>query len=363
MDRRQYLTIAAGILVSALLFVPIIEFTDANDYNILSADPATGLYRYIPNSSFRTVGDCYENTVTVNNLGFHGPPVFTEKGNNTFRIILIGSSYVSAIQVPVDQMFATLLEDKLNASPNRSYTYEVVPIAIGGHSKMLLDIFYYLKYGSVLKSDLVIDIESGNELIDERTIDTSVLDAQGNIVAQTPKSSESKTIALVRTASRNSKFLVNLYNRFLVFKSNLNLFLSAPFASTAPPVPISDSALEEQQTQAEQALWQSKEKMLSIFARLVAKDGAQFLYASWTSSWVATSTSTQFPKYGQKIAERNNFPYVDLAPAFWSAEKASGRPGVYRCDAHWNDEGNRYIADAFFLYLTAHPALLSKKPL
>ena len=327
---KQYLTIVASILVSGFLFVPIMEFADANDYNILSADPATGLYRYIPNSSFRTVGDCYENTVTVNNLGFHGPPVFTEKGNNTFRIILIGSSYVSAIQVPVDQMFATLLEDKLNASPNRSYTYEVIPIAIGGHSKM---------------------------------IDTSVLDAQGNIVAQTPKSSESKTVALVRTASRNSKFLVNLYNRFLVFKSNLNLFLSAPFASTAPPVPISDSALEEQQTQAEQALWQSKEKMLSIFARLVAKDGAQFLYASWTSSWVATSTSTQFPKYGQKIAERNNFPYVDLAPAFWSAETASGRPGVYRCDAHWNDEGNRYIADAFFLYLTAHPALLSKKPL
>src|SRR3989344_3033302 len=114
MDRRQYLTIAAGILVSALLFVPIIEFTDANDYNILSADPATGLYRYIPNSSFNTVGDCYENTVAVNNLGFHGPEVSTQKGKNTFRIILIGSSYVSAIQVSADQMWATLLEEKLN---------------------------------------------------------------------------------------------------------------------------------------------------------------------------------------------------------------------------------------------------------
>lgn len=360
---KQYLIIVAGILVSALLFVPVMEFVDANDYNILSADPATGLYRYIQNSSFRTAGDCYENTVLVNNLGFHGPYVSPKKEKNTFRIILIGSSYVSEIQVSVEHMFATLLEEKLNASPNRSYTYEVIPIAIGGQSKMLLDIFYYLKYGSVLKPDLVIDIESGNELIDENTIDTFVLDAQGNIVVQTPKGSESKTVAFVRTVSRNSKFLVNLYNRFLVFKSNLDSFFSAPFASTAPPVPLSDSAMAEKHAQAEQALWQSKEKMLSIFAKYVAKDSAQFLYASWSGSWVATSTSAEFPQYGQKIAERNNFSYVDLVPVFQSEEAASGRQGTYTCDAHWNIEGNRYIADAFFLYLTAHPVLLSRKSL
>lgn len=361
---KQYLIIAAGIMVSALLLVPIMEFVDANDYNILSTDPATGLYRYIPNSSFSTAGDCYENTVVVNNLGFHGRYVSPEKGENTFRIVLIGSSYVSAIQVPVENMFATLLEEKLNANPNRSYTYEVIPIAIGGHSKMLLDIFYYFKYGSMLKPDLVIDLESGNELIDEHTIDTSsILDAQGNFVAETPKGSESKTVAFIRTVSRHSKFLVNLYNRFLVFKSNLEFFLSAPFASTAPPVPISDSALAEQQAQAEQVLWQNKEKMLGIFATFVKKDGVQFLYASWSGSWVATSTTSEFPKYGRKIAERNNFSYVDLVPVFQSKEASSGKQGTYTCDTHWNSEGNRYIADAFFLYLTDHPALLSRKSL
>ena len=364
MDRRQYLTIAAGILVSALLFVPIMEFVDANDYNILSADLATGLYRYIPNSSFNTVGDCYENTVAVNNLGFHGPEVSTQKGKNTFRIILIGSSYVSAIQVSADQMWATLLEEKLNAIPDRAYTYEVIPIAIGGHSKMFLDILYYLKYASMLKPDLVIDIESGNELIDENTIDiSSILDARGNFVAEAPKGNESKSLALVRTVSRNSKLLVNLYNRFLIFKSNLDAFLSAPFASTAPPAPISDSALAATHAQAEQVLWQNKEKMLSIFATFVAKDDARFLYASWTGSWVATSTAAEFPQYGQKIAGRNNFFYVDLVPIFQSEEATSGKQGTYTCDTHWNTEGNRYIADAFFQYLTDHPELLSRKSL
>ena len=361
---KQYFTIAAGILAAAFLFVPIMEFADANDYNILSTDPATGLYRYIPNSSFNTVGDCYENTVAINNLGFHGPQVSLEKGKNVFRIVLIGSSYVSTIQVSVDHMFATLLEEKLNASPNRPYTYEVIPIAIGGQSKMLLDIFYYLKYGSMLKPDLVINIESGNELIDEHTIDaSSILDAQGNFMAETPKSGESKTVAWVRMVSRNSKLLVNLYNRFLVFKSNLKSLFSAPFALTAPPVPVSDSALAATQAHAEQVLWENKERMLSIFATFVAKDGARFLYASWTGSWVATSTAEQFPQYGQKIAKRNNFSYVDLVPVFQSEEATSARQGTYACDTHWNSEGNRYIADAFFLYLMDHSVLLSRKSL
>ncbi len=363
MDRRQYLTITAGIMMSAFLFVPIMEFVDANDYNILSTDPTTGLYRYIQNSSFRTTSDCYENTVVVNNLGFHGPQVSPEKGKNTFRIILIGSSYVSAIQVPVEAMFSRILEEKLNADPSRPYTYEVIPIAIGGQSKMLLDIFYYLKYGSVLNPDLVIDVESGNELIDEHTIDTSVLDAQGNIVVQTPKGSESKTVAFVRAVSRNSKFLVNLYNRTLIFKSNLESFFSAPFASTAPPPLVPDSIMAKKHAEAEQVLWQNKEKMLSTFAKYVEKDGAQFLYASWTGSWVATGTAAEFPQYGQKIAERNNFHYVDLVPVFQSEEAASGRQGTYTCDTHWNSEGNRYSADAFFLYLTDHPVLLSRKSL
>ncbi|MSU74633.1 hypothetical protein EXS57_02540 [Candidatus Kaiserbacteria bacterium] len=360
---QKYLTIVAGIFVAALLFVPIMEFVDGNDYNILSTDPTTGLYRYVQNSSFRTAGDCYENTVVVNNLGFHGPPVSLEKPKDTFRIIMLGSSYVSEIQVPVEDMAATILQEKLNKNPNRPYTYEVIPIAIGGQSKMLLDIFYYLKYGSVLKPDLVINIESSNELHDEKIIDTSILDAQGNIVAETPKGNESKMVAFARKVSRNSKFLVNLYNRFLVFKSNLDPFFSVPFTSTVPSAPVSDAVLEENAAQAEQVLWQNKEKMLDIFATHVAKDDARFLYASWSGSWVATSTAAEFPQYGQKIAERNNFFYVDLVPVFQSGEVTSGRQGTYTCDTHWNIDGNRYIADAFFLYLTSHPALLSRKSL
>ena len=362
MGLKQYFTITAGILASALLFVPIMEVADSNDYNLLSTDPETGLYRYKPDSSFKTSGDCYENIVNVNNLGFHGEYVSQFKEKDVFRIIVIGSSYVSEIQVPVSEMFSTILEERLNAKPHKKYSYEVIPIAIGGQSRMLLDIFYYLKYGAPLKPDLVINIESDQELIDERNINTSVLDDRGNVVAITPKGDESSVVAVARSVSRHSKLLVNLYNRTLVFKSNLNSYLSEPFLTSASTIsPTENQVAEIEFVQAEDELWRSKEKMLNIFADQVYKNEARFVYASWTGPWAATSTALEFPKHGSDIAERNGFPYVDLTPAFRKNETNSGKDGTYFCDIHWNTYGNEYIASTLYSYLISHSALLTSK--
>jgi hypothetical protein len=356
---KKFLAISAGICASLFLFALSMEVVDRNDYNLLSTDPATGLYRYAPDSSFNTAGDCYENKVEINNLGFHGPPVSVEKPKDAFRIVVIGSSYAAALQVPVSDMYSTLLEEKLNADPRRKYTYEVIPVALD-QNRTLLDMFYYLNYGAALKPDVVINIESDYELTVHNSVDIPAFDAQGNIVLQTPKSGESPRVAFVRAISRHSKFLVNLYNRFLLLKSSFSSFLSAPFSSTAVSAPAADAAGAGDAARAEQALWQMQEKILNTYAQLVKKDGAHFVFASWTGSWVATSTAEQFPRHMDGISARGNFQYADLAPAYRAEEVASGREGVYPCNPHWNQDGNRYAADALFGYLTAHPALLSR---
>ncbi|MDP2665466.1 MAG: hypothetical protein Q8P23_02350 [bacterium] len=359
MNLKPYLAICAGIFVSALLFVPIMEWADTNDYNLFITDPVTGLARYKPNSSFTTAGDCYENTVEISNLGFHGPPVSIEKKKDVFRIVIIGSSYASAIQVPIRDMYSTLLQEKLNAIPHRSYTYEVIPIALG-MNRTLLDMFYYLKYGSALKPDIVINIESDYELVAQNAIDTPTFDAQGDIVLQTPKSGESPMVAFLRSVSRHSKFLVNLYNRALIFKSALGSFFASPFSSAIVPIPVTGDERTEEAQQEEDARWQNKEKIVSTYAKLVAEDDARFVFASWTGSWVATSTAKEFPRHMKDIAARNDFYYADLVPVSIASEAVSGRNGKFQCDYHWNQDGNRYAADALYGYLTKHPALLSR---
>jgi hypothetical protein len=362
MNLKPYFAICAGIFVSALLFVPIMEWADTNDYNLFVTDSATGLARYKPNSSFTTAGDCYENTVEINNLGFHGPPVSIEKKKDVFRIVVIGSSYASAIQVPVRDMYSTLLQEKLNTIPRRLYTYEVVPIALG-MNRTLLDMFYYLKYGSQLEPDVVITIESDYELVVQNAIDTPVLDPQGDILLQTPKSGESSTVAYLRSLSRHAKFLVDLYNRALILKSALSSFFASPFSSATIPISVIGDEKTEKAQQEEDARWKNKEKIVSTYAKLVAEDNARFVFASWTGQWVATSTAEEFPRHLPDIAERNNFYYADLVPVSLASEMSARKDGKFQCDYHWNQDGNRYVADALYSYLIEHPVLLSRRPL
>lgn len=156
----------------------------------------------------------------MNNYGFHGPPVTVEKPQGVFRIVVIGSSYVEARQVTIADMFSTHLEQLLNADPNRTHTYEVIPLGFNGNS------MYYKYYGSLLTLDLVIDIESGYELL--QNLDTPPLDPEGNAILEAPKKEESIVGGSVRELLRHSKLLVDLYSRFLIFKNASLTFLEAP---------------------------------------------------------------------------------------------------------------------------------------
>jgi hypothetical protein len=168
-------SILAGVFLSLLVFVPIIHITDPNGYNILHIDSHSGLPLYNPGEKVTLLTGCFENVAVMNNYGFHGPPVSVEKAKDVFRIVIIGSSYIEARQVQVADMLSTQLEQLLNADPHREYTYEVIPLGFNGNSTFLTAL-YYKYYGSALKPDLVIDVESGYELLQH--VDTPPYDAQ-----------------------------------------------------------------------------------------------------------------------------------------------------------------------------------------
>ena len=161
----------------------------------------------------------------MNGYGFHGPPVAIEKGKDVFRIVIVGSSYIEARQVPVSDMLSTQLEQQLNADPQRGHTYEVIPLGFNGNSTFLTAL-YYKYYGSPLKPDLVIDIESGYEFL--QNVDTPPLDAEGNAILKAPQVQENIVGWSVRELLRHSKLLVNLYSRFLIFKNASLAFIPFP---------------------------------------------------------------------------------------------------------------------------------------
>src|SRR5262249_916659 len=58
----------------------------------------------------------------ANSLGFLDREPITPKPSGTFRILLVGDSFIEAAQVPIKQKVQTLLAQKLrSAFPNRSF--------------------------------------------------------------------------------------------------------------------------------------------------------------------------------------------------------------------------------------------------
>ena len=184
---RKTFAVVVGIALALIMVELVLRVTDPTDYNILVNDPQTGLLMYRPGGSFVDSSSCFENTATINNLGFHGPDVTIEKPPHTFRIILLGASYVEGSQIPVANLVSSVLQDKLNANPARSSTYEVIPIAFAGNGT-LLDTLYYLRFGAQLKPDLVIDLETGGELGHDMPTELYPprFDAQGNVILSLP---------------------------------------------------------------------------------------------------------------------------------------------------------------------------------
>lgn len=353
--------VCLGTTLSLLVFAYIMQFTDTNDYTIKHIDPKSGLRVYTPNSSHVVSAGCFENVEQINNIGFHGPFVPLEKEKDTFRIIIIGNSYIESQQVGVEEMYSTLLQNKLNAIPNRKYTYEVIPMGVNG-DKSFLNALYYVSYGSVLKPDLVIDFETQYELAyssDEPT------DLQGNVILQAPKFAvENPTKVLIMNELRRSKLLVNLYNRYLVFRDNITTFLAHPFFF----IPQRATALSEIDPVAQNAAhWRSQDAIIGALAQRVRSDGARLLVALWfipgADSWFmlgADASMKEFPFRFGEMAARHRFSYANLTPAFSAEEEAEGSPASWSCDIHWTPAGNRYMASALYTYLSTHPELLTR---
>jgi hypothetical protein len=338
------------------VFAVVIQITDTADYRIMHIDPASGLPIYTANSSFVTATACFENTVQINNIGFHGPFVPLEKGKDVFRILVIGSSYIEARQVPVVEMYSTLLQNRLNTDPNRTYTYEVIPMGVNTN-RLLTSALYYVKYGSALHPDLVIAFESQYEL--ENLFGTPSTDAQGNILLQMPKARiQNPTEAFLRDQLHQFKLLVNIYNRYLVFRDDVASFFAHPF----PFIPQSVTAPSAAELAAQDATrWQEQRAVLRALAVRVHSDQAQLLVASWLMPGASTSTMEEFPINLAGIAARNDIFYTNLAPAFSAEEAASGTPAIrMSCDMHWTPAGHQYMADAFYQYLSSHPTLLER---
>ena len=122
-----------------------------------SPDPETG-WALQPGAHGRWFNPRYEYDVdvTINSQGLRDVERQTvEKPANTFRILLLGDSYVEGLRVPLEQTFGKVLEDRLNQTAVAGQRFEVIPAGVSGWGTDQ-QLLWFRKYGVAYQPDLVV---------------------------------------------------------------------------------------------------------------------------------------------------------------------------------------------------------------
>lgn len=126
------------------VYEPLLDFTVV-DYR----QPCERFY-WLPYS-----GDEFYNPIRLNNFGMHDQPVTLDKPADTYRILLLGDEMTQALQVPLEQSFAALVEAALDTHPTQRV--EIVNLSHSGYStdRALL---LYAVLGARFDADAVIHV-------------------------------------------------------------------------------------------------------------------------------------------------------------------------------------------------------------
>jgi hypothetical protein len=142
---------------------------------------------YLPGAYYRNTKEGFSEGY-INSHGFRDYERTYEKPQNTFRIIVLGDSYVEALQVALQDAFPAVLEKMLNQQSN-STRFEVLNLGQSGFGTAD-EYMRYVNFGSKYSPDLVIlAFLTGNDFQDNSKILSGgetrfyfVFDSNGNLV-------------------------------------------------------------------------------------------------------------------------------------------------------------------------------------
>jgi len=100
--------LAASLVVALAAAEVAVRVAGIGSDQLLEPDPVLGL-RHIPDKHGLSQAECYRARVTINHEGWRSPEVPLAKPAGTYRIVVLGDSFMDALQVGDDETFAQRL--------------------------------------------------------------------------------------------------------------------------------------------------------------------------------------------------------------------------------------------------------------
>jgi hypothetical protein len=302
-----------------------------------------GITRYLPQ---------YGQEVTFNSAGMRDKEHSVMKQPGVFRILLLGDSFMEALQVPFEASLPALVERSLEQRTGRRI--EVINAGVGGWGTDD-ELRYLTSYGLKYRPDLVVvamtlhndisdnlrhdwhRVEDG-ALVDQPRMPMSFLDYQV-MQLKAYLATRFQTYQLWRRVRHGSEIRQagNQLHSHVV-----QLFEMPTPEPITEGVALTDLLLRQVQAVARESGAQVVLVLLPIRYQLSDSTFAEFVRGAGVPQ-----TAMQIDKPQQMItpfADSLGIPVIDLLPRFrqWTADSTA--PLYLEWDGHWNEAGHRLAA-------------------
>ena len=361
---KNILLLIIVIAVMLILLEVVIRLFFPQNLNYTEFDSML-MYKHIPNFEVKYTRQEYSNEIRFNSKGLRDYEYSYEKPQGTFRMLLLGSSFSQAIQVPLEQDFENILEKKLNS--NLKGKYELINGAVGGYGTAQ-ELFFLKTDGLKYKPDLIL-LDFSMRDITENAISPLVSLENGKIAEHIPvKASLPKKILLfcsryLHLCSSIQTVILNdaSKNKFL----NFLLLKSGTSSSLIKTVTKEDLFYKNYTQEANAAveetfLLTNKIKnvadknniplvMFIIPHREQVDDGKYKEFIMQNSLNEKELEYDKVQKLALKFAKDNNINFFDMLPYF--RQKNINNTFYFNIDGHWNKQGHELAAELLYNYL------------
>jgi hypothetical protein len=365
------LAVALVTSAASLLLVELALRLAGYRVPVLLSDRVRGQYRIAPNAEFVYLGylpgavEDFANTVKLNSIGYDDHDYAIERPTPaTYRILVLGDSYVAAWEVSVDTTFHKRLQARLiEEDPLRRASYQV--IAFGqGRTAQETEIQWLRKYGALYRPDMVVLVFfCGNDFMenDPTTFAAASRFASRYIAGVAPRKIRLFEKLLLFPRSRLNGLLADAAAEY--YAAHLDRF--DPSLSHAdledPEIGIYRDPLSPEWPPAidrtRKLLEEARRETEAIDARflLAVLSGPQAMGAVAERVLWAQAADPHFD-YGRperlvrEWAEGAGVPLVELGPAL---AEISRRKVFWKHDQHLNPRGHAAVADLLYPAIVA----------
>jgi hypothetical protein len=309
----------------------------------------------------------FTTRVTISPLGLRDPRTSYDRPSDVFRVLLLGDSFVEAVQVDASKTVAARLEAGLQAESSRRV--EVVNAGVAGYGtgqEMLLFEQEGAKYNPQV---VVVVVFLGNDIGDN----SYRQDPQRGEPTSRPtfELDNARMIRVIPGAMPEARpdprgFLRSCCLLYNVFETGVLLKLNSGPVRDQPEFEndaryLVRSLYEKEPDPEMERSWRITERLLGLMRDRVRSENVQLVVVG-APDWLALDTEAWQERMGgsravsgryapdkpsrmlSEIAGKMGVPYVDLMPVLASAPTAE--PLYFPIDSHWTPAGHAIVAEA-----------------